>query len=244
MILLICVLEDAHGLAIILYNSKFDCFQKATRCTDSFWDLRPFGLGSKSDGGGFVAASNGLDSPVYCRALRCFPVMNSTSIRCCSRKFFDASLLCCVTKGVRAGSFYVFSLVLYFFSRGVCSFRGLLPWRAIEPTNCEALKHYEVRNCHFLVELWICCEGDSLGSHCTVRVCVTLQYQNASFILDDHCCALCPGVIDWYNCGTILGALECGWGLVSTLWTHSVHYSWKWGPLMLYCNGPTPWQCS
>ena len=29
----------------------------------------------------------------------------------------------------------------------------------------------------------------------------------------DICCALCVGVIDWHNCGTILGVLECGLGL-------------------------------
>ena len=28
------------------------------------------------------------------------------------------------------------------------------------------------------------------------------------------CCALCPGFIDWHNCGNVLGALESGWGLV------------------------------
>ena len=27
-------------------------------------------------------------------------------------------------------------------------------------------------------------------------------------------CALCPGVVDWHNCGTVLDALEFGWGLV------------------------------
>ena len=25
------------------------------------------------------------------------------------------------------------------------------------------------------------------------------------------CYALCPGVIDWHNCGTVLGAWESGW---------------------------------
>ena len=28
------------------------------------------------------------------------------------------------------------------------------------------------------------------------------------------CCALCLGVVDWHNCGNVLGALESGWGLV------------------------------
>ena len=26
-----------------------------------------------------------------------------------------------------------------------------------------------------------------------------------------ECCALCPGAIDWHNCGTILGVREFGW---------------------------------
>ena len=29
-----------------------------------------------------------------------------------------------------------------------------------------------------------------------------------------NCCALCLGVVDWHNCGTVLGALECGVGFV------------------------------
>ena len=29
-------------------------------------------------------------------------------------------------------------------------------------------------------------------------------------------CALCLGVIDWLNCGTVLGVLECGLGLFGT----------------------------
>ena len=32
-----------------------------------------------------------------------------------------------------------------------------------------------------------------------------------------QCCALCPGVVDWHNCGNVLGALEFGWGLVCTI---------------------------
>ena len=37
------------------------------------------------------------------------------------------------------------------------------------------------------------------------------------------CCALCPGVVDWHDCGTVLGLLECGLGLVWTLYSHFVH---------------------
>ena len=47
-----------------------------------------------------------------------------------------------------------------------------------------------------------------------------------SLVSQSLCCALCPGV----NCGTVLGASECGLGLVWTLHSHSIHYSWKWGP--------------
>ena len=28
-----------------------------------------------------------------------------------------------------------------------------------------------------------------------------------------NCCALCPGVVDWHNCGIVLGALEFGLGI-------------------------------
>ena len=31
------------------------------------------------------------------------------------------------------------------------------------------------------------------------------------------CCALCPGVVDWHNCGTVMVALEYGVGLVCTI---------------------------
>ena len=43
-----------------------------------------------------------------------------------------------------------------------------------------------------------------------------------------HCyyCALCPGVIDWHNYGTVLVILECGLGLIWTLEPHFVHYLW------------------
>ena len=38
------------------------------------------------------------------------------------------------------------------------------------------------------------------------------------YIIDIGCCecgcAWCPGAVDWQNCGTVLGALECGWGLI------------------------------
>lgn len=47
---------------------------------------------------------------------------------------------------------------------------------------------------------------------------------------DDVCCALCLGVVDWHNCDTVRGLLECGSGLVSTLETHPIHYPWEWGP--------------
>ena len=42
---------------------------------------------------------------------------------------------------------------------------------------------------------------------------------------------LCPGVIDWQNCGNVLGALESGWGLVLDMYTHSVTFIVGMGPL-------------
>ena len=41
-----------------------------------------------------------------------------------------------------------------------------------------------------------------------------------SILMHGGCCALCPGVVDWHNCGNVLGALEFGWGLVCTIYTH------------------------
>ena len=35
-----------------------------------------------------------------------------------------------------------------------------------------------------------------------------------------YCCALCPGAVDWYNYGRVLGAWEFGWDcFVNTLLT-------------------------
>ena len=59
-----------------------------------------------------------------------------------------------------------------------------------------------------------------------------------------NCCALCPGVVDWHNCGIVLGALEFGLGLVctKTLTLYIIHGNG--GPSNVFCNGPTPWKCS
>ena len=58
-------------------------------------------------------------------------------------------------------------------------------------------------------------------------------------------CALCPGVVDWHSCGTILGELECGWGFFLVRLHSPCTLSMVMGAsLMLLYNGPTPWQCS
>ena len=55
---------------------------------------------------------------------------------------------------------------------------------------------------------------------------------------------MCPGVIDGHNCGTGLGALECGLGLVGN-WKLTLYIFVVMGaPLILYCKWPTSWQCS
>ena len=40
------------------------------------------------------------------------------------------------------------------------------------------------------------------------------QFAKGRAALRANCCALCPGVVDWHNCGNVLGALETGRGLV------------------------------
>ena len=54
---------------------------------------------------------------------------------------------------------------------------------------------------------------------------------------DGYYCALCLGVVDWHNCGTVLGALESGWGLVVQL--HSLYdiIRGNGAPLMLFVMG-------
>ena len=45
------------------------------------------------------------------------------------------------------------------------------------------------------------------------------------------CCALCPGVVDWHNCGTVLGALESGLGIGLYNYLHVVTFLVGMGPL-------------
>ena len=47
-----------------------------------------------------------------------------------------------------------------------------------------------------------------------LQVLHTQKFKSTRIILF---CALCPGVVDWHNCGIVLGALECGVGLVCTV---------------------------
>ena len=47
----------------------------------------------------------------------------------------------------------------------------------------------------------------------------------------DWCCALCPGVVDWHNCGIVLGALESGLGIGSDKHLYSVTFYVGMGPL-------------
>ena len=41
-----------------------------------------------------------------------------------------------------------------------------------------------------------------------------LRGKITSEVTNQLCCAFCSGVIDWHNCGTIMGALDYGLGLV------------------------------
>ena len=45
------------------------------------------------------------------------------------------------------------------------------------------------------------------------------------------CCALCPGVVDWHNYGTVLGALESGLGISLDKYLHFVTFYVGMGPL-------------
>ena len=46
-----------------------------------------------------------------------------------------------------------------------------------------------------------------------------------------YCCALCPGVIDWHNCGIVLGVLEFGLGIGWNKYLNSVTFNVGMGPL-------------
>ena len=56
----------------------------------------------------------------------------------------------------------------------------------------------------------------------------------------EWCCALCLGVIDWHNCGIILGAVESSWGLVCTITLTLCIIRGNGAPLMLFVMGPQP----
>ena len=45
------------------------------------------------------------------------------------------------------------------------------------------------------------------------------------------CCALCLGVVDWHNCGIVLGVLEASLGIGLDKYLHSVTFSVGMGPL-------------
>ena len=45
------------------------------------------------------------------------------------------------------------------------------------------------------------------------------------------CCALCPGVIEWHNCGIVLGVLESGLGIGWNKYLNSVTLYVGIGPL-------------
>ena len=45
------------------------------------------------------------------------------------------------------------------------------------------------------------------------------------------CCALCPGVVDWHNCGIVLGVLQSGLGIGWNKYLNSVTLYVGMGPL-------------
>ena len=55
---------------------------------------------------------------------------------------------------------------------------------------------------------------------------IAMSAQNTRTTIDHLCCALFLGVVNWHNCGTVLGVLEYGGRLVWKLGTHFVHYTW------------------
>ena len=48
---------------------------------------------------------------------------------------------------------------------------------------------------------------------------------------DPPCCALCLGVVDWHNCGIVLGVLESGLGIGWNKYLTSVTLYVGMGPL-------------
>ena len=40
-----------------------------------------------------------------------------------------------------------------------------------------------------------------------------MRLRAAAPLWGERCCALCPGVVDWHNCGIVLGVLESGLGI-------------------------------
>ena len=46
-------------------------------------------------------------------------------------------------------------------------------------------------------------------------------------------CALCSVVIDWRNCGSVLGMWEFGWDSFVYIFTYSVQSRGHWGPSII-----------
>ena len=62
---------------------------------------------------------------------------------------------------------------------------------------------------------------------CELHECVRLEIINHYIIY----CALCPGVIDWHNCGIVLGVLESDLGIGLDKCLHSMTLLVGMGPL-------------
>ena len=56
-----------------------------------------------------------------------------------------------------------------------------------------------------------------------------------------HCCALCPGAVEWHNYGVVLGVRKFGGDWFMYNYVLCVQYRGHWGPLY-YCfvMGPRP----
>ena len=88
------------------------------------------------------------------------------------------------------------------------------------------LRPYVERTPHTWVQQLPLAEFAANNAISVVSTSFSPFYLNAGI----HCCALCPGVIEWHNYGTVLGALESGLGIGWNKYLHSVTFYWEWGP--------------
>ena len=78
------------------------------------------------------------------------------------------------------------------------------------------------------LEMW---QGSQLCGGLPVETSFMNSGKHKVSILNQDCCALCPGVVDWHNCGIVLGVLESGLGIGWNKYLNSVTLYVGMGPL-------------